>query len=102
MDCDGACGSIAVKLTVVLPSTGGAKLKPEERIPGEGTKLSLCWVSGKTNGTLWRWLHQVFMSTGVKKRPKAPWKTSPRDGTAWEIPRRGAKLCRFGYFSPSG
>src|SRR5713226_8216234 len=42
MYCDGAWGSIAVKLTVVVPNTGSPKLKCEARIPAAGVKLSLC------------------------------------------------------------
>src|SRR4030095_6377760 len=38
MYCEGACGSIAVKLTVVTPSTGCAKSNPFS----DGVKLSLC------------------------------------------------------------
>src|SRR6266852_4872062 len=53
MYCEGACGSMEVKLTVVFPSTGGPKLKPDAMRVAGGIKLSLCWVSGKTFGTLW-------------------------------------------------
>src|SRR5215467_10760540 len=72
--CAGACGSKVVKLTVVVPRTAGLKLSEVcamaalSREAG-GLKLSNCCVSGKTYGTLWRWLHQVFKSTGVKKIP---------------------------------
>src|SRR5215831_1856376 len=52
--CEGAWGSIAVKLTVVWPSTGAPKLKPEAKSAAGGMKLSLCCVSGKTLGTLCR------------------------------------------------
>src|SRR5262245_20534487 len=48
MYCEGACGSKAAKLTVVLPRAAGAKSKPLIA----GIKLSLCCVSGNTNGTL--------------------------------------------------
>src|SRR2546430_15285240 len=39
MYCDGACGSMAVKLTVVSPSTGCPKLKPDEIREADGVKL---------------------------------------------------------------
>src|SRR6266478_7937046 len=93
---------MAVKLTVVCPSTACPKLKLLASTVADGVKLSLCWVSGNTKGTLWRWLHQVFMSTGVKKIPNAECTTSPNLGMACEKPKRGAKLCLFGYFSPCG
>src|ERR1700704_5078641 len=74
--CAGACGSNVVKLTVVAPRTAGLKLRDFcaaaalSKAAG-GLKLSNCCVSGKTKGTLWRWLHQVLRSTGVKKMPYA-------------------------------
>jgi hypothetical protein len=39
---------MAVKLTVVCPSTAGPKLKWLARIEAAGVKLSLCCVSGNT------------------------------------------------------
>src|SRR5882762_632537 len=72
--CAGAWGSNAVKLTVVgvsapVPRTGVPKFMPVLKRAAGGVKLSACCVSGKTYGTLCRWLHQVFRSTGVKKIP---------------------------------
>src|SRR6266851_5577754 len=93
---------MAVKLTVVCPSTACPKLKLLASTVADGVKLSLCCVSGNTYGTLWRWLHQVFMSTGVKKIPNAAWKTRPCPGKACDKPKRGAKLCVFGYLRPRG
>src|ERR1043165_3942002 len=98
---DGALGSRPVKLTVVCPKVAWAKFSWLAKSAGDGVKLSACWVSGNTYGTLWRWLHQVFISTGVKKRPKAEWKTRPC-GRACENPKRGATLWVLGYFRPFG
>src|SRR6267378_4367634 len=72
--CAGAWESNAVKLTVVgvsapVPRTGVPKFMPVLKRAAGGVKLSACCVSGKTYGTLCRWLHQVFRSTGVKKNP---------------------------------
>src|SRR5215472_8856357 len=69
MYCAGACASNAVKLTVVagkvpVPSTGVPKFMPVWYRAVGGVKLSACCVSGNTYGTLWRWLHHVFWSTG--------------------------------------
>src|SRR5262249_27175280 len=105
--CDGECGSNAVKLTVVagsapVPRTGVPKLNPVLNKATGGVKLSACCVSGKTYGTLWRWLHQVFMSTGVKKTPYEVCKTNPKRGKFLARPSRGAKLCLFEKSSPSG
>src|SRR5882757_3157023 len=78
------CGAgfvgIAVKLTTVVPSTAGAK----SSVLIDGVKLSLWFVSGNVYGTLCRWLHHVFMSTGVKKIPYAAWSTSPLFGILCE------------------
>src|SRR5687768_18402278 len=71
-------------------------------MPGAGMKLSLCCVSGKTNGTLCRWLHHVFISTGVKKIPNAACSTIPCLCKLWEIPTRGAKLSLLELLNPSG
>src|SRR5439155_27390992 len=83
------CGSNEAKLTLVFPRMGEPKSNPWRL----GLKLSLCWFSGKTNGTLWRCLHQVFMSTGVKKRPNPARTTNPyRPWTAWVKQSRGGKF----------
>ena len=50
-----------MKLTVVagkvpVPNTGVPKFIPVLKSAAGGVKLSACCVSGKTYGTLWRWL----------------------------------------------
>src|ERR1700735_5310346 len=98
MYCGAGLVCMPVKLTTVVPSTAGAKLK----VLMEGVKLSLWFVSGNTYGTLCRWLHQVFMSTGVKNIPYAACHTSPIEPKLCANPNLGAKLALLGYIKPFG
>ena len=92
-----------MKLTVVggnapVPSTGVPKLSAVLNSAAGGVKLSAAAFQ-KTAGTLWRWLHHVFISTGVKDSIRAA--ETNRYAEVWHS-KRGAKLCLFEYINPRG
>jgi len=96
----GGLSSKAAKLTVVVPSTAGAKLKWLARYR-RGSEVIALLRFRKGRKAVVRWLHQVFMSTGVKKMPR-PRADDAVTGQILRNAKPGGELKFVPLVSPSG